>query len=140
MTRIDFYFEAPDKLLTAAKIAQKAFAQDCRLVVYAPVPSIADAFDRLLWTHPPTGFLPHVRADSPLAGETPVVICARMEDLPHHDVLINLAEAPPPEYARFARLIEIVGRDEDDKAPARERFRQYRAAGYEIARHDLSGQ
>lgn len=140
MPRIDFYFEAPDKLLTAAKIVQKALTQACRIVVHAPSPTVADAFDRLLWTNPPTGFIPHVRADSPLAGETPVVLCAQLDAVPHHDVLINLAEAVPEGYARFSRVIEIIGRDEDDKIPGRDRFRQYRADGHEILRHDLSGQ
>ena len=140
MPRIDFYFEAPDKLLTAAKIVQKALTQDCRIVVHAPSPALADGFDRLLWSTPPTGFIPHVRADSPLAGETPVVICAQLVAPPHRDVLINLADTVPEGYAQFARVIEVVGRGEDDKAPGRERFRQYRADGHEIVRHDLSGQ
>lgn len=140
MPRIDFYFEAPDRLLTAAKIVQKALAQDCRIVVHAPAPALADGFDRLLWSNPPTGFIPHVRADSPLAGETPVVLCARLDAAPHHDVLINLADAVPDGYARFARVIEIVGRSEDEKVPGRDRFRQYRADGHEIVRHDLAGQ
>ena len=137
--RIDFYHDAPDKIATAVKVTHKAYGQGCRLVVYAPLPAVADAFDRLLWSVPPTAFVPHCRADVPLAAETPVLIASRLEHLPHHDVLINLDQETPPGFAEFTRLIEIVGRDEDDKAPARARFRHYREAGHDIHRHDLAG-
>jgi DNA polymerase-3 subunit chi len=137
--RIDFYHDAPDKLATAVRVTHKAFSQGCRLLVYAPSPAVADAFDRLLWSVPATGFVPHCRADAPLAGETPVLIASRLETIPHGELLLNLDSAVPPGFERFARLIEIVGRDEEDKAPARARFRQYRDGGHDIIRHDLAG-
>lgn len=138
-TRIDFYHDAPDKLVVAARIVNKALAQGHRLTVLAPDATLADAFDRLLWTQPPTGFVPHCRADSPLAMETPVLIAASLEHAADDDILINLGRELPDGFARFARLIEIVGCDDQDKAPARERFRHYRDAGYQINRHDLAG-
>jgi len=54
-------------------------------------------------------------------------------------LLINLGQDIPPGFARFQRVIEIVGRSEEDKTPARSRFKFYRDRGYEINRHDLSG-
>lgn len=137
-TRIDFYHDAPDKLAIAARIVHKAVAQGHRLTVLAPDTALAEAFDRLLWTQPATGFLPHCRADSPLAAETPVLIATSLETAANDDVLINLGHDLPDGFAHYARLIEIVGRDDADKAPARERFRHYRDAGYEINRHDLA--
>lgn len=137
--RIDFYHDAPDKLATAVRVANKAYSQGLKLLVYAPSPAVAEAFDRLLWTVPATGFVPHCRLGAPLAPETPVLIADRLDTAPHHELLINLDAAVPPGFERFARLIEIVGRDEDDKTPARARFRQYRDGGHEIIRHDLAG-
>lgn len=137
--RIDFYHDAPDKLAVAVRVANKAYGQGHRLLVYAPSPAVADAFDRLLWSVPTTGFVPHCRADAPLAGETPVLIASRLENVPHGELLLNLDSGVPPGFERFARLIEIVGRDEEDKAPARARFRLYRDSGHEIIRHDLAG-
>jgi len=137
--RIDFYHDAPDKLATAVKVAHKAYSQGLKLLVYAPSPAVADAFDRLLWSVPATGFVPHCRLGAALAPETPVLIADRLDAVPHHELLINLDTAVPPGFERFARLIEIVGRDEDDKTPARARFRQYRDGGHEIIRHDLAG-
>jgi DNA polymerase-3 subunit chi len=41
-------------------------------------------------------------------------------------------------FSRFQRLVEIVGRDDEDREAARARFRFYRDRGYEIVNHDLS--
>lgn len=137
MTRIDFYHDAPDKLQTAARIVAKAFGQGQRVLLFAPDRALAERIDRLLWSQPPTGFLPHCRDDSPLAAETPVLISGRLDPIAHEEVLINLDAAVPPGFSRFQRLIEIVGRDEADKAPARERYRFYLDRGYAISRHNL---
>jgi hypothetical protein len=45
-------------------------------------------------------------------------------------VLVNLGGDLPPGFSRFDRLIEIVGTDETDRIPARERFKFYRDRGY----------
>ena len=88
MTRIDFYFNAPDKLGVAATLARKAYVKKNRLLVYTRDAVQLDAFDKLLWTVPPTGFLPHCRLGSKLAGATPIVLSgdARMDagSMPHH--------------------------------------------------------
>jgi DNA polymerase-3 subunit chi len=57
----------------------------------------------------------------------------------HDEVLLNLCSEWPPSFSRYQRLIEIVSRDDDDRAGARTRFRFYRDRGYEIHTHDLSG-
>ena len=138
MTRIDFYFEAEDKLQVACRLSAKAAQQKLRVLIYASDEAQAQIIDKLLWTWQATGFLPHCMTNSPLAAQTPVLITHDPEDTPHDEVLLNLHSAWPPAFSRFQRLVEIVGRDEEDRAAARARFRFYRDRGYEIARHDLS--
>jgi len=141
MTRVDFYYDVPNKLAIAVKLAHKAYAQRLPLAIYASEPAMVDQIDRLLWAQPPLGFLPHCRVDAPQAGETPVLIAdspEAMARLPQQELLINLDDDVPPGFERFARLIEIVGRDEEDKAPGRFRFKQYKDRGCDINRHDLS--
>lgn len=141
MTRVDFYHDAPDRLAIAAGIVRKAYAQHTPLLVFIPAPPLAARFDHLLWEQPSTGFVPHCAIDSPLADQTPILIASQLDPnapLPHDQLLINLGQDVPPGFARFQRLIEIVGRSEEDKAPARERFKFYRERGYDIHRHDLS--
>lgn len=137
MTRIDFYHDAPDRLRTAARITRKAVDQNCRVVLWIPDMQQYAEIDRLLWAHPPTGFLPHCRADSKLAAETPVLLAPSLDAVGADDVLINLGDAVPAGFTKYRRLIEIIGRGEAEKMPARERFRFYRDQGYEINRHDL---
>lgn len=137
MTRIDFYLDADDRLAVACRVTAKAVAQGHKVVVYAPDETIAHAVDRAMWTTPATGFLPHVMASHRLADETPVVIAGERDALPHDDVLVNLHHAQPGSFARFHRVVEIVGQDEADKQAARERFRYYRDRGYELHTHRL---
>lgn len=132
MTRIDFYHYADDKLRFACRLAAKAFEQSSRVVVYATDERTLADFDRTLWTFQSTRFVPHVPAGSALAAETPVVLARSGESLPHHEVLLNLADEWPPFFASFDRLLEIVAADDADKARARERYAFYRKRGYDI--------
>ena len=136
MTRIDFYRYAEDKQLYACRLAAKA-SRSTRVVVYTPDPAALERFDKLLWTYAHTGFVPHVDARSPLAAETPVVLASSGEALPHHDVLLNLADEWPPFFATFNRLLEIVAHDEADREAGRERYKFYKQRGYDIRVNDI---
>lgn len=139
MTRIDFYRYAADKLRFACRLAAKAFDQSSRLIVYSPDASVLANFDRSLWTFQATRFVPHCRVDSPLAAETPILLCSSEERPPHHDVLLNLGDEWPPFFASFERVLEIVGADEGDKERARARYAFYRKRGYDIHVNDIEG-
>ncbi len=132
MTRIDFYHYADDKLRFACRLAAKACDQSTRLVVYSPDTKVLGDFDKALWTFQATRFVPHCFAGTSLAPETPVILAASGENLPHHDVLLNLADEWPPFFASFERLLEIVASDDADKSRARERYAFYRKRGYDI--------
>ena len=136
MTRIDFYRYADDKQLYACRLAAKA-SRSARLVVYAPEREVLDRFDQALWTYQATGFVPHVRAGSPLAAETPIVLSDSGDNLPHHDVLLNLSGEWPPFFSTFERLLEIVAVDEADKELARKRYSFYKERGYDIRVNDI---
>jgi DNA polymerase-3 subunit chi len=138
MTQIDFYTHVANKLGTACALAGKAHARGLRVTVFCPDPETAQRFDRLLWTTPAIGFVPHCAPDDPLAPATPVIVDCSGEKLTHDEVLLNLRPEWPPFFSRFQRLIEIVSLDGEDQAGARERFRFYRDRGYEIRTHDLS--
>jgi len=136
VTRIDFYRYAPDKQHYACRLAAKA-SRSNKVIVYSPDPEALDRFDKALWTFQATGFVPHVRLESPLAAETPIVLATSGEALPHHDVLLNLANEWPPFFATFDRVLEIVGADEGDKELARARYAFYQKRGYDIRVNDI---
>jgi len=137
MTRVDFYFNAADKLQVACRLAGKAASRGTRLLVYAPQPETRQRIDRLLWTWPATGFVPHCAPHDPLAPDTPVLVDGETLAADGCAVLLNLSEAAPPAFERFERLLEIVGTDDEDRHQARDRYRFYRERGYRIDDHDL---
>jgi DNA polymerase-3 subunit chi len=140
MTAIDFYTHVSDRLDVAAKLVAKAFSMHGSVRVLTPDAAATDALDRRLWLMPATGFLPHCRVADRLAAETPIWIDHSLDHKGPAAVLINLHASPPPFFARFERLAEIVGTDAADAAGARERFRYYRERGYELRTHSLGGQ
>ncbi len=139
MTQIFFFHGAADRMQLAAAWLEKVFLAGQKATVFAPQRDVADHLDRLLWLQPATGFLPHCRADSPLAAETPILIAERLDALVQDQRLLNLSNDVPTEFSRFEELVEIVSTDAANKTPARERYRFYRERGYELHNQDVSG-
>ena len=139
MTQIFFYHNATDRIAATALLIRKAYAQKKAVLIYAPDAELASVLNRHLWMHPPTGFVPHVRSDSPLAGETPVLIADRLDELPQNERLINLSASVPPAFARFTSVIEVVGQADEERLAGRSRVKFYKDHGYEIKYFDLSG-
>ncbi len=137
MTEITFYTFADDPLDVARRVAAKAHGQGKQVMIYAPDPATADAIDRLLWSAPALSFVPHCRDADPLASETPVLIGTDADALRQADVMINLHREQPPAFARFERLVEIVGQDEAGREQGRARYRFYQTRGYALQTHDL---
>jgi DNA polymerase-3 subunit chi len=139
VTRIDFHVNAPDKIGYGCRLIRKIYRARQHVVVCCDDPVRLSAFDQALWAFSPQEFVPHVLAGDPLAAETPVVLTASADAMPWHDVLVNLGDATPSGFARFERLIELVGGDDADRDRGRERFRFYRDRGYPLTTHDVGG-
>lgn len=138
MTRIDFYFNAPDKIEVARKLAAKAFQVGQYALVYTLDSRFAHELDTLFWTTQQLSFLPHVRCGHALARQTPILIGANPDELARADILINLTDEPPNFFGRFERMLEIVTADGGDRDRARERFRFFKERGYALDTHDLA--
>jgi DNA polymerase-3 subunit chi len=139
MTRVDFYFNASDKLGVARKLAAKAIQSGQSALLFTEDEGVARRLDQALWTAQALSFVPHVRCDSALAQETPLLIGANPDALNSADVIINLAPEWPSCFTRFNRLIEIVGPEDEDKRAARARYRFYQERGYALSTVDLAG-
>ena len=74
--QVDFYQlpEAADLAPTLAKIAARIVGQGERLIVVHGDENALAKIDRLLWSDPPTSFLPHAMADSGRDSEQPVLL------------------------------------------------------------------
>lgn len=144
MTEISFHFNVPDRVAYACRLLRKATRSGARLVVTGPTEVLAE-LDRTLWTFDPLDFLPHLRVRpgaevAPRLRATPIWLADRADvAAPDHPVLVNLGRETAAGFESFARVIEIVLTDEDDRLAARSRWKHYANRGYSIERHEVGG-
>ncbi|KRB98836.1 DNA polymerase III chi subunit, HolC [compost metagenome] len=138
MPDVAFHFNAPDRLGYACRLLRKAYLRKARLFVWVSEGDLT-RLDAALWTMGSGEFVPHCRADDSdlLKSRSPIQLGHRLPDDRGAFILVNLRHDMPDDPAAFSRIIEVVTLDEADRAPARERWRQYKALGLEPQRHDL---
>ncbi len=112
MTRVDFHFNAENRLQYCCRLIRKIYRAGQKVVVFDNNPAHLAKLDQTLWTFSQLDFIPHVMAGSREAPETPVLLAGEPVEFPHHDVLVNLSPNPPEFFSRFERLIEVVGTDD----------------------------
>jgi DNA polymerase-3 subunit chi len=138
VTHVQFLHGAPDRIAAAAEWLRQAWQKREPVLVYVPERQTAEQLDRLLWTQPAIGFVPHCGGDSSLATETPIVLTGNLDQPPQDRCLLNLANELPPGFSRFEELVEIVSTADEDRLPARDRFKFYRERGYAIEARDIA--
>ena len=139
MTEVAFHFNLPDKTRYLCRLLRKAVAQGARVAVVGDEPQLAE-LDKALWSFSTVDFVPHClsTSDAGLLDASPIVLGAKPQDAPHHDVLLNLGHEVPSGFERFGRVIEVVGDSDDERAQSRQRWKRYQDLGYSIIRHDLA--
>ena len=138
MTRVDFHFNAANRLEHCCRLVRKIYRAGQKVVVYHDDSVAMARLDQALWTFSQLDFIPHVMAGSKDAADTPVLLACERGEFAHHEVLVNLSAQPPEFFSRFERLIEVVSTDENDRELARGRWRFYKERGYPIQTHDLA--
>jgi DNA polymerase-3 subunit chi len=145
--RVDFYLseEAGDnaRLRLACRIAEKAYLARQKVVCYSDDPALLPRFDELLWTFGDGSFVPHdtvTREGEPI--DAPVALTSG--PLPVGDfvgsegsVLINLSQAVPPFFEKFARVAEFLDARPEVRSAGRERFKFYRGKSIEPQTHNV---
>jgi DNA polymerase III subunit chi len=142
MTDVTFHFNVPEPVGYACRLLRKATRQGVRVVVTGPVPWLVE-LNVALWTFDPLEFIAHClwrvnEAWPARAHETPVWLLEDITAAPHHEVLINLGQPAPAGFEQFARLVEIVSTDPDDRAAARERLKFYKNHDHPVVLHDAA--
>lgn len=138
MTRVEFFFNVPDKVAKVVELCTRAVAKGRKLTIFTHDEHLSANIQDRLWQHSATSFLPSARTGDAEQHDAPIILNQDGERLLQDDILINLKSAHPPFFSRFNYLVELVGVDERDKAFARERFRFYRDRGYQIKSTDAS--
>lgn len=140
MPRADFYLIAKprfrdDPLLLVCELAKMAFAGGQSTLILARSFEQAEQLDEKLWEFDEAAFIPHQIAGDDDDAITPVLIVPPDVATPDRALVINLRDDPAP--GLFERVLEVVPDDEAQRAGSRERWKTYRHAGFEVAKHDM---
>lgn len=138
MTRVEFFFNVPDKLAKTAELCDKAVSKGRQLTIFTQDEVVSNSLQQQLWQQSATSFLPSAKPDDAMSSFSPIILDTSGELLQQDDVLINLQAEYPPFFSRFRYLVELVGVDEADKAAARLRYKFYRDRGYEVKSTDVA--
>ena len=139
MTQIDFHILASlhlhDRIHYSCRLIDKAYKKGHRILVYSDDEAVSAQVSHQLWHYRADAFLPHGPADQVQAiglGSGDNMIATAYED-----IVINLAQAVPPDFQRFQRLLEIVDQTDALLPASRQRYRFYTEQGYTVQHHDL---
>ena len=138
---IDFHFNVDHPVIHACRVVRKAVGSGRTVLVFSRDAQRLSRLDSALWTFSALDFLPHVYADSELAGRTPVWLTMTPTGERDRDVLLLLDDETAPDFEhwfrRFERVIEIVSNESEDRARARARFKAYRDQGFAPQSHEI---
>ena len=140
MPRADFYLiDKPrfrdDPLLLVCELAKRAFESGQPALILARSIDQAEQLDEKLWEFDADAFVPHQIAGDDDDAITPVLIVPPEITAPDRALVINLREDCAP--GLFERVLEVVPADENERLGSRNRWKTYKAAGFDVAKHDM---
>ncbi|WP_116475194.1 DNA polymerase III subunit chi [Zobellella maritima] len=123
---------APDLLeQLVCQLATDCYRQGQGVFIHTRDKAQAEALDERLWQQEADSFVAHnLQGEGPRQG-APVVIGWQVPQA-GRPVLINLHPLAPAFARRFSQLIDFVPPEEQAKQLARERFKAYRQAGFQL--------
>lgn len=141
MPRADFYLIAKPRfleqpLMLVCELARKAYDANQWTLILARDATQAEELDELLWAFDDDAYIPHQVAGTDDEDElTPVLIAPPDFDAPARALVINLRDSAF--VGQCDRVLEVVPADASAREPLRERWKQYKARGFEVNKHDM---
>jgi len=140
MAQATFYLIAKPRfrdepLLLVCELAKKAFDSGRSVLILARSLEQAEQLDEKLWDFDESAFVPHQIAGDDDDAITPVLIVPPGMQAPDRALVINLRDEAVA--GTFERVLEVVPDDETQRAGSRERWKTYKAAGLDVAKHDM---
>jgi DNA polymerase III subunit chi len=139
---VDFHFNVDHPVIHACRVVRKALGNQRTVLIFSRDAQRLARLDSALWTFSALDFLPHVYADSELAGCTAVWLSMTPLEERTRDILLLLDDEAAPDFdrwfPRFERVIEIVSNEDEDRARARARFKTYRERGFALNSHSIA--
>ncbi|WP_368562867.1 DNA polymerase III subunit chi [Pseudoxanthomonas sp. UTMC 1351] len=141
MMRADFYLIAKPRFLEeplrlVCELARKSYDANLWTLILARDMEQAEQIDALLWELEDDAYIPHQIAGTDEEDElTPVLIATPDIDVPARALVINLRDAAFE--GACERILEVVPADPAAREPLRERWKQYKARGFDVTKYDM---
>lgn len=141
MARADFYLIAKprflaDPLRLVCELARRAYDSNQPTLILARDRAQAEELDDLLWSFEADAYIPHQIAGNDEDDDiTPVLIAAPDSDTPSRPLIINLRDEAWT--GACERVLEVVPADPAAREPLRQRWKQYKALGMDLNKHDM---
>jgi DNA polymerase-3 subunit chi len=117
------------------ELARKSYDANLWTLILARDRAQAEDLDELLWAFDDEAYVPHQIAGDQEDELTPVLIAPPDVDAPPRALVINLRDGAY--RGNCDRIVEVVPADADAREPLRERWKQYKALGYEVNKYDM---
>lgn len=111
--------------------AAHCFRTNQRAYIFTDDQTTAHEIDELLWKFEPDSFVPHNLVGEGTQQGAPIEIGFE-KPKNRRPILINLASKMPTFAGNYSHIIDFVPANNELKQQARERFKQYRHAGYTL--------
>ncbi|TYA23621.1 DNA polymerase III subunit chi [Aggregatibacter actinomycetemcomitans] len=118
----------------ACNLAASAWRLGKRVLLACENEAQALNIDEALWQREPDEFVPHNLSGETTTYATPIEISwTGKRNAQSRDLLINLQPQLPEFINSFNQIIDFVPAEEQQKALARERYKQLRQLGWELS-------
>ncbi len=139
LPEVHFHLNVGDRQAYVCRLLRKAHLKGSKVLVRLDGAAL-ESLDSALWLMGQHDFVPHARATDPahVQRHSPILLSNGVSATFEADVLVNLGSDVPPTAGTAKRLIEVVGDVAIDKQQARERWKRYKADGFDPQAHDLA--
>ena len=130
MTEAFFYFlRDRDELARsrfACRLSRRALRKYRTVHLRTPDEKSSHRLDSLMWEYPMGSFLPHAVVGTPYHESCRILIGHEPVEAIRDAVIMNLTEDIPSDWQRFDRIVEIVIKQEEERATLlRERYEEF---------------
>ena len=133
MAKVSFYTHIANYDQFACKLVKTVFLKNENLLILTENQQQAYTFDQKLWQFEDESFIPHqvmTEASDELA-ERIVIAYEEIQGQINSKNILNLSKQVVT-YSHFERVLELVEQTEEAMDAARERYKMYKNAGFEI--------
>ena len=142
MKQIDFHYNVGNRSIYACKLIKKVRGLGLTAALWSRNEAFLKTVYDDLWRFEDMAFIAHAWAGSATERESPVVFSTKIEALAGKDVLVLLDDNVPENWQEalsgFDRVVDIVGRSQEELTTSRVRYRLYKASGVTLKAYDMS--